>query len=68
MTILYFLVPLMIGVAAGAVMAFVWAVRGGQLDDLDTPPLRILADDAPAWPSPGARRNVAPEPRLPDRS
>lgn len=53
MSVLYFLVPLMIGVATGAVLAFVWAARAGQLDDLETPPLRILADDVP-------RRRAAP--------
>lgn len=47
MSVLLFLVPLMIGVASGAVIAFVWSARAGQLDDLDTPPLRMLADDAP---------------------
>jgi len=26
------------------IAAFVWAVRSGQFDDLDTPPLDILAD------------------------
>ncbi len=47
MTVLYFLVPLMIGVATGFLIAFIWSARAGQLDDLETPPLRILADDAP---------------------
>jgi cbb3-type cytochrome oxidase maturation protein len=28
-----------------AVIAFRWAVRDGQLDDLDTPALRMLGDD-----------------------
>jgi cbb3-type cytochrome oxidase maturation protein len=32
-------------VAAGAVIAFVWTVRSGQLDDVETPPRRILFDD-----------------------
>ena len=31
--------------------AFRWAVRDGQFDDLDTPPLRVLTDDVPP-PSP----------------
>jgi len=47
MTIVYLLLPLMLSVAAGAVVAFVWAARRGQLDDLDTPPLRMLVDDEP---------------------
>jgi len=45
MTILYVLLPLALLCGAGAVLAFVWAVENGQLDDLETPPLRILADD-----------------------
>jgi cbb3-type cytochrome oxidase maturation protein len=45
MTVLYILVPLAIMLATGAVVAFLWAARDGQLDDLDTPPLRILNDD-----------------------
>jgi len=31
--------------ASAAVMAFLWVVRSGQLDDLETPPIRILLDD-----------------------
>jgi cbb3-type cytochrome oxidase maturation protein len=37
-------------IAAGALVAFaflaafVWAVRAGQFDDTETPPLRILLD------------------------
>jgi cbb3-type cytochrome oxidase maturation protein len=52
MTVLYVLLPLAILCGAGAVFAFVWAVGNGQLDDLDTPPLRLLGDDENA----GARR------------
>ena len=32
-------------VAAGFLVAFVWAVRSGQFDDTCTPPLRMLLDD-----------------------
>jgi len=39
--------PLALLVASGAVAAFAWSVRGGQLDDLDTPPRRMLIDDDP---------------------
>jgi cbb3-type cytochrome oxidase maturation protein len=45
MSILYVLLPLALLCGAGAVLAFVWAVDNGQLDDLETPPLRILGDD-----------------------
>ncbi len=47
MNILLFLIPislLMLGLAAGI---FVWAVRHGQFEDLDTPALDVLRDDEP---------------------
>lgn len=46
MIALYLVLPLALLVATGAVVAFVWTVRSGQLDDVDTPPRRILFDDA----------------------
>ena len=45
MRILLLLVPISLVLLGIAVWAFVWAVRKGQFDDLDTPPLDILADD-----------------------
>ena len=45
MTILLLLVPLSVMLLGVAVWGFVWAVRRGQFDDLDTPALDILADD-----------------------
>ena len=41
--------PLLIGISVVIVIAvagiFVWAVRSGQFNDLDTPAVRILTDD-----------------------
>ena len=45
MTALYLVLPLALVIATGAVLAFVWSVRSGQLDDLDTPPCRLLLED-----------------------
>lgn len=45
MNILLFLIPLALCIAGAAAFAFIWSVRSGQLDDLDTPPLRLLAED-----------------------
>ena len=45
MTILYLILPLALLFAAAAVTAFAWTVRSGQLDDVDTPPRRILFED-----------------------
>lgn len=51
MTILLLLVPLSLLLLGLAIWAFVWAVRHGQFDDLDTPALDILVDE-PAQPPP----------------
>ena len=57
MSALYVVLPLALIVALGAVFAFVWTVRSGQLDDVDTPPRRILFDDGapPGRPIDGHR-------------
>lgn len=44
MSVLYLLLPLALGFALAALAVFRWAVRDGQFDDLDTPPVRILLD------------------------
>ena len=46
MSVLYVLIPLAMVFAVGFVGAFVWAVSGGQLDDLETPEGRILGDES----------------------
>lgn len=50
MNILLVLIPISLLLLGAAVWAFVWAVRGGQYDDLDTPPLDILVDDDKPMP------------------
>ena len=45
MSILFALIPLALILLAFAIWAFFWAVRSGQFDDLDTPPVSILLDD-----------------------
>ncbi|HTJ47238.1 MAG TPA: cbb3-type cytochrome oxidase assembly protein CcoS [Kofleriaceae bacterium] len=44
MNVLYLILPLALVIVGGAVVAFAWSVRDGQLDDLDTPPRRMLDD------------------------
>lgn len=53
MNILLLLVPLSLLLLGVAVWAFVWAVRRGQFDELDSPALDILADDPREAPLPG---------------
>lgn len=52
MIILLMLIPLSLMLLAAAIGAFVWAVRKGQFDDMDTPALDILRDDPPVRSSP----------------
>lgn len=48
MTILFVILPLTLLFSSGFVAAYVWATRTGQLDDLETPPMRALHDDSRA--------------------
>ena len=45
MNILLVMIPLSLVLLGAAIWAFIWAVRRGQFDDLDTPALDILGDD-----------------------
>lgn len=45
MSVLAIMLPLAFVLAAGALLAFIRAVWGGQFDDLETPALRMLDDD-----------------------
>ncbi len=44
MTVLFLLVGVSLAMATGALVAFAWCVRDGQLDDLAAPGARILID------------------------
>lgn len=50
MSVLYVVLPLALVIALVAVGGFIWTVRGGQLDDLESPAYRILHDDAEVRP------------------
>ncbi len=45
MEIVYFLIPLTVFIMIIVAVAFIWAVRTGQFDDLEGPAYRILMDD-----------------------
>lgn len=47
MNILFFLVPIAIFISAFFTLAFIWAVKSGQFDDLDTATHRVLINDQP---------------------
>ena len=46
MSVVLVILPLALLVVGAAVVAFAWAARTGQFDDTETPPNRILVDDA----------------------
>ena len=56
MTILLLLIPLSLVLLGAAIWAFVWAVRSGQFDELDSPALDILRDDPKPSDSPDIPR------------
>ncbi len=45
MSVLYIVLPIALLLALVAVLLFLWAVRSGQLDDLETPAMRMLHED-----------------------
>jgi len=47
MTILLVLVPISVGLLGIAIWAFVWAVRSGQFDNLDSASLAALVGGVP---------------------
>lgn len=46
MSVVLVILPLALLFVAVAVAAFAWAARSGQFDDTETPPHRMLVDDA----------------------
>jgi cbb3-type cytochrome oxidase maturation protein len=45
MSAVYIALPIALLLALAGVAAFIWSVRSGQLDDLETPALRVLAEE-----------------------
>lgn len=52
MTVLLFLVPISLLLVGLALAVFIWAVRSGQFEDLDTPSFDILGDEPAPPPRP----------------
>jgi cbb3-type cytochrome oxidase maturation protein len=49
-TILYFLIPIALLLAGFFLFGFIWAVKKGQYEDLDTPSHRMLLEEDEAKP------------------
>lgn len=45
MSVLIYLIPIALALGALGLMAFLWALRSGQFDDLDGAAERVLFDD-----------------------
>jgi cbb3-type cytochrome oxidase maturation protein len=46
MSVIFVMIPMALLLGGAAVLAFALAAKRGQFDDLDTPPLRMVIDDA----------------------
>lgn len=60
MSIIFVILPITLLLSLGAVVAFAWATRGGQFDDLRTPALRALHDPAGPAAKPGSTLEARP--------
>lgn len=56
MSMIFIILPLAIVIAACAMAGFIWAVRRGQFDDLESPPWRALHDEADVSNQDASRR------------
>lgn len=56
-SVIYIALPVALLLAVAGVVAFIWATRSGQMDDLETPGQRVLFDDDEP-----PRTNRAPRP------
>lgn len=56
MSIIFLILPITLVLSLSAVLAFAWATRGGQFDDLQTPALRALHE--PSSPSPKPAKSL----------
>lgn len=71
MTVIFFLIPISVIIAAGFLALFIWAVRSGQYEDTCTPSMRLLLEEKACKQPSGARKggshDVAP-PATPEQA
>ena len=48
MSVLLYLIPIAVGLGLLGLVAFLWALKSGQFDDMDGAASRILFDDDPS--------------------
>lgn len=59
MELVFVALPVALLIGGAALVAFIWAARDDQFEDLDTPPTRALFDDFPAKNQQQAARDDA---------
>ena len=55
MSVIFLVLPLALVLGAGFLIAFLWATRQGQFDDLETPAIRLALEDDAQPPRPTAQ-------------
>ena len=61
-SVLYIAIPAVLLLAMIGIAGFIWSVRGGQMDDLETPGIRPLLEDDPVERStPNVQRSTSKE-------
>lgn len=61
MSAVYIALPIALLLAVAGVVAFIWATKSGQMDDLETPGHRVLFDDDPiSTPDESAKSSEPP--------
>ncbi|MEM9585799.1 MAG: cbb3-type cytochrome oxidase assembly protein CcoS [Planctomycetota bacterium] len=48
MSVMFVALPIALAMGAAGLIACIYCIRGGQFDDLESPPVRMLIDDDPA--------------------
>jgi cbb3-type cytochrome oxidase maturation protein len=60
MTGLLFLIPIALAMGLAGLLAFLWALKSGQYDDLDGAAGRVLFDDPPDGLTPSQPKRSRP--------
>ena len=61
MSAVFIALPIALLLALVALAAFVWSVRSGQMDDLETPGVRVLVEEEGEGPSKAIQTAADPE-------
>ncbi len=69
MSVLYIAIPAVLLLAIIGIIGFIWSVRGGQMDDLETPGIRPLLEDDPIERrTPNVQRSTSKEEDAPGQT